>query len=105
MPVESSRRTAAVFQLVRGNETISVCRSNGLAAGGAFMIEAETYSESERGKGYAALVATALLDDAIERGLSPFWETAKDNEPSRRLARRLGFVEIETYPVYVMKAA
>jgi GNAT superfamily N-acetyltransferase len=104
MPPVGATRTSFGYQLVQGEEIIAICRSNGLATGEEFMVEAETLAEAHRGKGRARIVATALLDHAIERGWSPLWETTEDNLPSRRLARSLGFVEAESYPVYTLNA-
>ena len=56
-----------------------------------------------RGRGYATLVATALIDHALANRHAPLWETAEFNAPSQRLATKLGFQSTETYPVYGMK--
>jgi GNAT superfamily N-acetyltransferase len=103
VPAELVDQTTFGFQLVSGSRVLSICRSTGLSAGRKFMVEVETCDESERGKGHATVVSTALVNYALGRGLIPLWETTADNEPSRRLARRLGFVERETYPVYAMR--
>ncbi len=46
--------------------------------------------------------AVALLDHCLARNLTPLRETTEDNIASRRLAEKLGFVEKESYPVYVI---
>jgi RimJ/RimL family protein N-acetyltransferase len=103
IPAELVRRTSFGYQLIDGKRVVAVCNSFGFEAGSEFMVEVETHREEDRGKGYATLVATALIDHALERGLSPLWETTEDNIPSQRLARRLGFVQVESYPVYGMR--
>ena len=90
-------------ELRDGDRVMSICRSNGLAAGRQFMVDVETPDPEARGKGYALLTATALVDHAIEAGLEPLWETTEFNTPSRRLARRLSFTAGEPYPVYAIQ--
>lgn len=81
---------------------VSICKSNGFAAGGKFMIDVVTPDERLRGRGYATAAGEGLLDYCITRGLEPLWETTESNVSSQRLARRLGFVAAETYPVYAI---
>lgn len=101
---EDIRSLTAVGCLAKGGNKIAArCVSNGFAAGAEFMIDIETFEPAERGKGYATAAAVGLLDYCLERGLIPVWETTEDNEPSRRLARKLGFVEVESYPVYAVE--
>ena len=90
-------------QLTRGVERVASCRSNGLATAIEFMVDVGTPAAEDRQKGYATLVATRLIDLALERELQPLWETTEGNTASRRLASKLGFVERETYPVYAMR--
>jgi len=100
---EFKTRTSFGFRLIRDQKVISICRSNGLASGNEFMIDVETFDEKERSKGYATAVGRALLDYCLEHGYIPLWETTSDNIPSRKVARRLGFVEHESYPVYAIE--
>lgn len=103
IPVELARQTAFGYRLLDGDRIVAVCKSIGFEADNEFMVEVETFNKEDRGKGYATLVATTLIDHALGRGLSPLWETTEDNIPSQRLAQRLGFVQTESYPVYMMK--
>jgi GNAT superfamily N-acetyltransferase len=96
-------RSAFGFQLTRDGHVISVCRSNGFVSGNEFMIDVVTVEKSERGKGYATAVGTALLDYCLEHQFVPLWETTLDNIPSRKVAHKLGFVEDESYPVYAIE--
>ena len=102
IPAEFVEQTSVGFELVRGDHVISVCRSNGLQAGNEFMVDVRTYPREDRRRGYARIVATALIDHALERGFSPLWETTEDNIASRRLAESLGYIEAESYPVYAI---
>jgi hypothetical protein len=103
--IDTRFRTRSVFgfQLTRDDHVISFCRSNGFVSGKEFMIDVATVDESERGKGYATAVGTALLDYCLEHQFVPLWETTLDNMPSRRVAHKLGFVEDESYPVYAIE--
>jgi len=100
---EFKTKTSFGFRLIRDQKVISICRSNGLASGNEFMIDVETFDEKERSKGLATVVSRALLDYCLEHGYIPLWETTSDNIPSRKVARRLGFVEHESYPVYAIE--
>ena len=51
--------------------------------------------EPYRRKGYAALVATALIDDCLSKGLIPVWCCWDFREGSKELAAKLGFEIIE----------
>lgn len=102
IPAEWAERMSFGAQLRDQNRAIAICKSYGLTAGKEFMIDVETVSESERGKGYATLVSTVLIDFALEQGLKPLWETTEDNAASLRLAAKVGFVRKESYPVYDM---
>ncbi len=100
---EFKSRFSFGFRLLRGDEVVAVCRSNGFRSGREFMIDVETSREGDRGKGYATLVSTALIRFALERDQVPLWETTEDNVASQRLATKLGFVPCETYPVFAMR--
>jgi RimJ/RimL family protein N-acetyltransferase len=96
-------KTSFGFAMVRDGKTISVCRSNGFVSGKEFMIDVQTLDPAERRKGHATAVGTALIDFCLENGYIPLWETTLDNVPSRKLAKKLGFVESESYPVYAIE--
>jgi GNAT superfamily N-acetyltransferase len=100
---EFKAKTAFGFRLMRSGEMLALCRSNGFSSGREFMIDVITVNESERGRGYATIASTALIDFCLEEGYVPLWETTEDNVPSQKLARRLGFVEDESYPVYAIE--
>jgi ribosomal protein S18 acetylase RimI-like enzyme len=54
-----------------------------------------------RGRGIGTAVMRALMDEASAAGLTVRLEVASENDPSLRLYRRLGFVAIETVPLYM----
>jgi GNAT superfamily N-acetyltransferase len=53
-----------------------------------------------RGRGLAERVCRRMIENCLERGLRPVWGCRKDNIGSRRLARKLGFSEIQYHPTY-----
>jgi len=59
--------------------------------------------ESCRGNGYASRLCYTFVQTCLDKGLLPKWDCMTENEPSKALARRLGFEELETYPVAVMQ--
>jgi RimJ/RimL family protein N-acetyltransferase len=59
----------------------------------------ETYPEYQN-KGYATLLASALIRHGQKRGLNIYWDSWKDNVPSIRVAEKMGFERIYEYKVY-----
>ncbi len=100
IPPDVRDRTTPGFRLVIDERVAALCKAYGFASDGSFMLAVDTYSEQDRGKGYASIVSAALIQHALERGMKPLWETTEWNEPSQRVAAKLGFVPDETYPVY-----
>ncbi|MFP4362800.1 MAG: GNAT family N-acetyltransferase [Spirochaetia bacterium] len=59
----------------------------------------ETHPEY-RGRGYASLVSSGLIDYAMEKRLEPVWSCHSENAGSQRLAARLGFIQERRIPYY-----
>lgn len=76
----------------------SVCYSACVISGVA-EIDIATLEDS-RGRGFARAVGARFVRDCINSGVVPNWDCFDYNEPSRRLAERLGFVERTRYPFY-----
>lgn len=57
-----------------------------------------------RGRGLAALVCSAFIQECLARDLTPAWSCEAGNAPSAALARRLGFREVEEVTVYPLGA-
>lgn len=53
-----------------------------------------------RGNGLAQLVASALIDHCLCRGLEPVWACRLENVGSYRLATKLGFIPVRQLPYY-----
>jgi RimJ/RimL family protein N-acetyltransferase len=57
-------------------------------------------AEAYRQQGWGTVVASAFISECLRRGRQPNWECFWDNEPSTKLAEKLGFRMQEDYPVY-----
>lgn len=53
-----------------------------------------------RGRHFAFSACSALIDYCLEHGLTPVWGCRLENEPSYRLAQKLGFQPSLTLPYY-----
>ncbi|MBK5112662.1 MAG: GNAT family N-acetyltransferase [Candidatus Heimdallarchaeota archaeon] len=62
-----------------------------------FEIHIETDPEYQR-KGLAMISCAKLIEYSLQQGLVPHWDA--DNEPSAKLALKLGFTEPEKYHAY-----
>ena len=56
--------------------------------------------ENFRHQGLAELVRYAFIEKCIQSGKSPNWERFWNKEPFLKLAKNLGFIKYEKYPVY-----
>ncbi|WP_339256567.1 GNAT family N-acetyltransferase [Paenibacillus sp. FSL P2-0136] len=90
--------TGAVVKI--RDEVVSICKNNGFSVNNRYFIDVDTYAESERGKGYATLAAVSLISHYLVQGMLPLWETTHENVASHKLALRLGFEPVESYPVF-----
>ena len=81
--------TSAAFVVRRGG--IVAAAGYGVWPVGTAHISVLT-APQHRGRGLARLVASAAVADALDRGLVPQWRARP--EPSRRVARALGLVEL-----------
>ncbi|WP_046226872.1 GNAT family N-acetyltransferase [Paenibacillus dauci] len=80
------------------NEVICECTS---IFANTWTAELDIYTAAAyRGKGLALIVAKSFIDHCIHTGRQPIWECSLDNEASRQLAYRLGFVPSYTYSVW-----
>ncbi len=91
------------FSVMSKKEELAHCRSTGFEVGKTFMINVITHDADYRKKGYATIASVALLDFFLENDLVPLWETTEDNIGSQKLAKKLGFVKDQTYPVYAIE--
>ncbi|MHA1934199.1 MAG: GNAT family N-acetyltransferase [Candidatus Thorarchaeota archaeon] len=67
-----------------------------------FEIEIDTLDSPEyRRKGFATIAGAALIEYALENGLTPFWDA--QTEISVELAKKLGYSQPDSYNVYYRK--
>ncbi|MCP4706278.1 MAG: GNAT family N-acetyltransferase [candidate division Zixibacteria bacterium] len=103
VPKRFKTKTTYGFSVLSKEEELAHCRSTGFEVDNKFMINVITHDANQRKKGYAEMASVALLDFCIENKLIPLWETTEDNIGSQRLAKKLGFVKDQTYPVYAIE--
>ncbi|WP_405112743.1 GNAT family N-acetyltransferase [Paenibacillus sp. FSL K6-1217] len=82
------------------DKVVTICKNNGFIVDNRYFVDVDTYAESERGKGYATLAAASLISHYLAQGMLPLWETTHENIASHKLALRLGFEPVESYPVF-----
>ncbi len=95
---ESFNRVGAGFTLYYNSEPASTAFS-AFVEDKKLEIGIET-SEKFRGKGFAILVCSALIEFCLEKGLEPVWACRLENTGSYRLAQKLGFVPTLHIPYY-----
>jgi GNAT superfamily N-acetyltransferase len=86
------------FALLEGDEIASVCISV-FACQTGVEIDVHT-AENYRRRGLAVITTAALIEACVQRGQLPNWECFWENEPSTRLAGKLGFTALPDYAVY-----
>ncbi len=59
----------------------------------------ETFEQYRRRR-YAAITASAFLEHCVAENVAPGWHCWESNEPSWKLAERIGFGNPLTYPIY-----
>lgn len=62
-------------------------------------IDIETHKD-HRGKGLAQIVADAFIQECLRRDIYPRWDCIADNEASRKLALKLGFIQGTPYHIW-----
>ena len=86
------------FCAVHQDDIVSMCYT-AFAWNGHHDIDILT-AEGHRGIGLGATVACAFIDDCLKHDLVPHWDCWTSNQPSVRLAAKLGFearVEVLTF--------
>lgn len=86
------------FSLILENKVVSTAYS-AFVHEDKLEIGIET-TEEARGKGFAVLTCSSLIDYCLETGYEPVWSCRFENTPSYKLAQRLGFEPILYIPFY-----
>jgi RimJ/RimL family protein N-acetyltransferase len=83
------------FCMVSEDELISWCTGEFFSKGKCG-IGIETVEEYQK-RGFGALTASAFLEHCQSKGITAYWDTWLWNEPSVRLAEKLGFQKVIEY--------
>lgn len=84
---------------MQGDKAVSSCLSV-YASEGNIEIGINTYDRKHRNKGLATLAARAVLEECLQRGITPHWKTEHFRYASIRLANKLGFENRRDYMAY-----
>lgn len=86
------------FAALDGTDILGVCYSSFVTAD-THAIGVETALQARRG-GVGTYLASLVCEEILRHGYTPYWDCSSDNEPSRKLALRLGFSQIYSYECY-----
>ena len=86
--------------LTIGDQIASLCGYCGLGYGETEM-EVGTL-EAYRGRGLASIACAAFMEQCRARGLRPAYTCSSDNLPSKAVAHKLGYVEVEEVRGYIL---
>lgn len=89
--------------LIKCSKEISRASNNGMEYNKNYFIDLDTFDETQRNKGYGTISAAILIDILLNKDILPLWETTENNISSQKVAKKLGFQEIEKYIVYIIK--
>jgi GNAT superfamily N-acetyltransferase len=90
------------YALVRDGELLAECLAGPRARG---MLEMGVITrEGHRGRGYGTLVSRAVAEACEARGDRVWWNANSGNEPSIRIARRIGFARERRYELVALHA-
>lgn len=89
------KRDGFGYAAIYDNEVIGVCYSSFVTAD-THAIGIETAS-SFQSKGVGTHLASLLVEEIYRNGYTPYWDCSLDNEPSKKLAERLGFNLVHRY--------
>lgn len=85
------------FSILDGEKIVSLALAASPIYDKHFEIHIETNPEYQR-KGLAMISCARLIEYSLLQGLVPHWDA--DNEPSAKLALKLGFIKPEKYNAY-----
>lgn len=86
------------YALVKGEEIASTCVS---VFSSSEKVEMDVNTDEKfRRLGLAGLICSAFIEKCTQSGKLPNWECFWDNEPSVNLAKKLGFITLDEYPVF-----
>ncbi len=83
------------YVAVDGTEIIGICYSS-FVTSDSHAIGIETIPRAQN-KGVGTYLASLLVEEILENGFTPYWDCSLDNESSKKLAVRLGFIQVHRY--------
>lgn len=84
--------------LLGGEEIAATCIS---VFSSSQKVEMDVHTDEKfRRRGLADLICSAFIEKCIQSDKIPNWECFWENEPSVNLAKKLGFVALDDYPVF-----
>ncbi len=89
---------ALAFACSETNEIVTWCTAEYVSAGKCG-VGIETAVEHMR-RGFATITASAFVEHAVAKGLTPHWDSWKMNLPSVAVAHKVGFRLISEYAVF-----
>ena len=90
------------FSVMHGQIPISAAFSGVPIEDDQLDVQVYTVDEARyRRKGYATIASAALIEHSLENGLEPHWDA--QNEPSIKIAIKLGYTDPVQYDIYYWK--
>jgi hypothetical protein len=84
--------------ILKDDEVICVCYAAAIVDG---LAEVDVITQQEfRDQGLAYFAARQFIKECLSRGIIPTWDCFVDNPGSMKLADKLGFIQISSYPFY-----
>jgi GNAT superfamily N-acetyltransferase len=93
--IENVLKHTLGFVVLHG-ETIACEAATGASTRGRIEVGVNT-AEEHRGRGLATIACARLIEVCEAKGLSTWWDCAKQNIPSTKLARKLGYRNEQEY--------
>lgn len=86
------------FCMLHKEKIISICQCCAITDN---LCEMDVFTSKDyRGHKLGYLTCLAFIEYCLKMNLKPYWETARVNSASCKLAVKLGFNEVEEYPFY-----
>lgn len=89
------------YAVVHESTVIGTCLSV-FVSSNEYEIGINTYDTNHRGKGLATAMARAFIEECLRRDVTPHWTTESFRKDSIAIAKKLGFEQLEHYPVYYL---
>lgn len=78
------------YAVLKNDKVISTCYSC-CVNGDRHEVYIATFDQNVRNRGLATILGQQYIKECLERGYGVYWTTNESNEPSKRVAEKLGF--------------